>query len=133
MGEQWVRDESLATFRAITTGKDNGRRGILVATDVAARGLDIPGVVLVIVYDFGGGGLGQDSGVESYVHRIGRTGRAGKIGKAYTFFTEHDTGAAKLVELLDDAKQKVPYELRDLAEKEKRRRGGGGGKGGKSA
>mmetsp|Transcript_115988 Transcript_115988/g.200558 ORF Transcript_115988/g.200558 Transcript_115988/m.200558 type:complete len:717 (+) Transcript_115988:74-2224(+) len=126
--EQWERDASLATFRDITLGKDNGRRGILVATDVAARGLDIPGVALVVVYDFGGGNLGQDSGVESYVHRIGRTGRAGKSGKAFTFFTEHDSGAAKLVKLLDDAKQRVPHELRALAE---RRGGGKGSKGGK--
>lgn len=125
--EQWERDANLATFRNITIGKDNGRRGILVATDVAARGLDIPGVALVVVYDFGGGGLGHDDGVKSYVHRIGRTGRAGKMGKAFTFFTEHDTGAAKLVELLDEAKQRVPYELRSLAEKEQRRRGGKGG------
>lgn len=124
--EQWERDASLATFRAITTGKDNGRRGILVATDVAARGLDIPGVALVVVYDFGGGGLGEDSGVESYVHRIGRTGRAERKGKAFTFFTEHDQGARKLVALLDDAKQRVPYELRALAEKDRNRRGGGG-------
>jgi len=124
--EQWERDASLATFRDITTGKDNGRRGILVATDVAARGLDIPGVALVVVYDFGGGGLGHDDGVKSYVHRIGRTGRAGKMGKAFTFFTEHDTGAAKFVELLDEAKQRVPYELRALAEKEQLRRGGRG-------
>jgi len=132
--EQWVRDESLNTFRTITAGKDNGRKGILVATDVAARGLDIPGVALVVVYDFGGGNLGENSGVESYVHRIGRTGRAGKIGKAFTFFTEHDTGAAKLVELLDDAQQRVPQELRDLAEKSRQRGGGKGwhaGKGGK--
>jgi len=122
--EQWERDQSLATFRQITTGKDNGRRGILCATDVAARGLDIPGVALVVVYDFGGGNLGDDSGVESYVHRIGRTGRAGLEGKAFTFFTEHDTGARKFVKILDEAKQRVPYELRALAEKS---RGGGGG------
>jgi ATP-dependent RNA helicase DDX5/DBP2 len=136
--EQWVRDESLATFRNITIGKDNGRKGILVATDVAARGLDIPGVALVIVYDFGGGNLGENAGVESYVHRIGRTGRAGKTGRAFTFFTEHDTGAFKLCQLLDEAKQRVPYELRHLAEKNGKggkgsngRKGGKGGKGGR--
>jgi len=129
--EQWIRDESLATFRSITMGKDNGRKGILVATDVAARGLDIPGVALVVVYDFGGGNLGENSGVESYVHRIGRTGRAGKTGRAFTFFTEHDTGARKLVELLTEAKQRVPYELQHLADKSKGGKGGKSGKGGK--
>lgn len=50
------------------------------ATDVAARGLDVPNVVAVINYDF-------PNGVEDYVHRIGRTGRAGATGEAYTFFT----------------------------------------------
>jgi superfamily II DNA/RNA helicase len=47
-----------------------GKAPLLVATDVAARGLDIPGVALVLVYDF-------PLQVEDYVHRIGRTGRAG--------------------------------------------------------
>lgn len=136
--EQWTRDENLATFRSITTGKDNGRRGILVATDVAARGLDIPGVALVVIYDFGGGSLAENGGVESYVHRIGRTGRAGKSGKAFTFFTEDDTGAAKFVALLDEAKQSVPGELRALAAKSARGKGskggkGSGGKGGKGS
>jgi len=132
--EQWERDASLATFRSITSGTgENGRRGILVATDVAARGLDVPGVALVVIYDFGGGNLGEDSGVESYVHRIGRTGRAGLEGKAFTFFTAEDQGAVKFVKLLDDAKQRVPYELRALAERDamRRGRGGNGGKSGK--
>jgi len=129
---QWERDASLATFRSLTMGKDNGRRGILVATDVAARGLDIPGVALVVCYDFGGGGLGQDSDVESYVHRIGRTGRAGLTGKAFTFFTEYDKGSPKFVELLEGANQKVPDMLRTLAEKEANRRGSKGSSNGSS-
>ena len=53
---------------------------IMVATDVAARGLDVNNVVAVINYDF-------PNGVEDYIHRIGRTGRAGATGEAYTFFT----------------------------------------------
>ena len=52
----------------------------MVATDVAARGLDVNNVVAVINYDF-------PNGVEDYVHRIGRTGRAGATGESYTFFT----------------------------------------------
>jgi len=131
---QWERDASLATFRNMTVGTDNGRRAVLVATDVAARGLDIPGVALVVVYDFGGGNLGEDSGVESYVHRIGRTGRAEKTGRAITFFTKADKGATKLISLLKDANQKVSDELRSLADRDSGRRGGGSssGKGGKA-
>lgn len=52
----------------------------MVATDVAARGLDVPNVGAVVNYDF-------PNGVEDYVHRIGRTGRAGAKGTSYTFFT----------------------------------------------
>jgi len=65
------RQKALDAFK---TGKVN----ILVATDVAARGLDIPNVSHVINFD-------QPNTHEEYVHRIGRTGRAGKSGQAYTF------------------------------------------------
>lgn len=73
---QEQRTRSLEAFKAGTTS-------ILVATDVAARGLDIPAVKLVINYTF-------PLDVEGYVHRIGRTGRAGKEGLAITFFTVQD-------------------------------------------
>ena len=53
---------------------------IMVATDVAARGLYVHNVTAVVNYDF-------PNGVEDYIHRIGRTGRAGATGEAYTFFT----------------------------------------------
>ena len=62
---------------AIKSFKDNHAK-ILIATDVAARGLDIPNVSHVINYDL-------PSTYEDYIHRIGRTGRAGKVGKALTF------------------------------------------------
>lgn len=79
--------QALRSFRS-------GRTPILVATDVAARGLDIPHVTHVINFDL-------PTDVDDYVHRIGRTGRAGKKGLATAFFTDKDTGLAKsLAELL---------------------------------
>merc|ERR1712232_38406 len=59
----------------------SGQRPFLVATDVAARGLDIPHVEMVVNYDLPGN-------IDDYIHRIGRTGRAGKKGEAVAFFTD---------------------------------------------
>ncbi|KAL9454838.1 hypothetical protein AB3S75_010276 [Citrus x aurantiifolia] len=107
---QSERDYVLNQFRA-------GRSPVLVATDVAARGLDIKDIRVVVNYDF-------PTGVEDYVHRIGRTGRAGATGVAYTFFGDQDSRyASDLIKLLEGAKQQVPRELRDMAS-----RGGGMGR-----
>ncbi len=88
-----------------------GTLEILVATDVAARGIDVENVEAVINYD-----LPQDE--ESYVHRIGRTGRAGKSGKAYSFVAGRDLYKLRDIERFTKAKiirQNVPtYE--DVAE-----------------
>lgn len=79
--------QALRSFRS-------GRTPILVATDVAARGLDIPHVTHVINFD-----LPND--IDDYVHRIGRTGRAGKKGLATAFLSDKDANLAKpLAELL---------------------------------
>lgn len=95
---QSAREKSLSAFK---TGQVN----ILVATDVAARGLDIPNVRLVINVTF-------PLTAEDYVHRIGRTGRAGKDGTSITFFTEHDKAlTGGLVNVLKGAGQPVPPEL----------------------
>eukprot|EP00761_Pharyngomonas_kirbyi_P011386 gb/GECH01011411.1/.p1 GENE.gb/GECH01011411.1/~~gb/GECH01011411.1/.p1 ORF type:complete len:542 (+),score=134.92 gb/GECH01011411.1/:1-1626(+) len=95
---EWV----LAEFR-------RGSNPIMVATDVAARGLDVKDVKVVINYD-----MPQD--MESYIHRIGRTGRAGSNGVSYTFFTAADAKlATELIRILDEAKQNIPSQLRDLA------------------
>ncbi|WP_018754663.1 DEAD/DEAH box helicase [Paenibacillus terrigena] len=64
---------------------------ILVATDMAARGLDIEGVTHVFNYDI-------PADAELYIHRIGRTGRAGNTGTAITFVTSHDRGALEVIE-----------------------------------
>ncbi|MCB0378583.1 MAG: DEAD/DEAH box helicase [Bdellovibrionales bacterium] len=77
---QAQRTRVMARFRS-----DEGEN-ILVATDVAARGLDIEGVDLVINYE-----LPEDA--ENYVHRIGRTGRAGETGKAFSFVSDKDVEA----------------------------------------
>ncbi|XP_010029150.1 DEAD-box ATP-dependent RNA helicase 14 isoform X2 [Eucalyptus grandis] len=107
---QSERDFVLNQFRS-------GKSPILVATDVAARGLDIKDIRVVINYDF-------PTGVEDYVHRIGRTGRAGASGLAHTFFSDQDAKyAAELIKVLEGANQRVPPEIRNMAS-----RGGGMGR-----
>ncbi|KAF9696749.1 hypothetical protein EKO04_005546 [Ascochyta lentis] len=92
------RTASLAAFK-------EGKVPLLVATDVAARGLDIPAVKVVINVTF-------PLTAEDYVHRIGRTGRAGQDGLAITLFTEHDKGlSGSLINVLKAANQPVPEEL----------------------
>merc|ERR1719272_1758023 len=92
-----------------------GKSPILIATDVASRGLDVKDIKYVINYDF-------PSQIEDYVHRIGRTGRAGASGSAYTFFTNDKSKCAnELIHVLKEAGQPVPDELQKM---------GGGGYGG---
>ncbi|XP_002973432.2 DEAD-box ATP-dependent RNA helicase 37 [Selaginella moellendorffii] len=99
---QVEREHALRSFRT-------GVTPILVATDVAARGLDIPHVAHVINYDL-------PSDIDDYVHRIGRTGRAGKSGFATAFFTDKDTSLARpLVDLMQEANQQVPEWLASCA------------------
>lgn len=82
---------------------------------------------MVVVYDFSTGqGL---SGVESYVHRIGRTGLAGLQGRAFTFFMPGETNARDFVELLRGANQQVPEKLAALGEADRGKGKGGKGKG----
>ncbi|KAG5747185.1 hypothetical protein H9Q72_009463 [Fusarium xylarioides] len=95
---QEQRTRSLEAFKS-------GATPVLVATDVAARGLDIPEVKLVINVTF-------PLTIEDYVHRIGRTGRAGKTGEAITFFTVEDKShSGSLVNILRGANQPVPEDL----------------------
>lgn len=114
---QWERTKVINAFK-------DGTLRMLIATDVAARGLDVKDVGVVVNYDMPIG----TNGVEDYVHRIGRTGRAGTKGVAHTFFTQGDKKCAnQLVEVLSKAEQVIPPELQAMVV---RRRPGGGRFGG---
>jgi len=107
------REQALRSFKS-------GHTPVLVATDVAARGLDIPNVAHVINYD-----LPND--IDDYVHRIGRTGRAGKKGLATAMFSDQNVTVAKdLADLMSEAGQEVPSWLLGFASQS---RGGTSGKG----
>jgi len=97
---QMQRNKTLEMFK-------NGEATILVASDVAARGLDIQDLEIVINYD-------TPINADSYVHRIGRTGRAGNKGSAYTFVTPRDKLALTNIELLIGKKiTQLPFDEKD--------------------
>lgn len=123
---QRERETALHTFRT-------GRTPIMVATAVAARGLDIPNVTHVINYDL-------PSDIDDYVHRIGRTGRAGNTGVSTAFFNRGNKNIVRdLVDLLREANQEIPGWLETVAHESTygngsyrgngRGRGRGGGRG----
>lgn len=109
---QQERMEALQAFKS-------GDCPVLVATDVAARGLDIPNVALVVNFD-------MPKQIDDYVHRIGRTGRAGRKGTAVAFVNERCNYLPELGDLLNEAKQEVPSWFSDLCASAARR---GTGKG----
>ncbi|CAN9433971.1 unnamed protein product [Alternaria alternata] len=114
---QREREKALEMFR-------NGRCPILVATAVAARGLDIPNVTHVLNYDL-------PTDIDDYVHRIGRTGRAGNTGIATAFFNRGNRGVVRdLLDLLKEANQEVPGFLESIAREGSGFGGGRGGRGG---
>ncbi|KAJ6658914.1 hypothetical protein lerEdw1_019550 [Lerista edwardsae] len=109
------RDWVLNEFRS-------GKAPILIATDVASRGLDVEDVKFVINYDY-------PNSSEDYVHRIGRTARSTNKGTAYTFFTPGNLKQAReLIKVLEEANQAINPKLMQLVD----HRGGGGGGGGRS-
>lgn len=118
---QREREDALRRFRA-------GDTPILVATAVAARGLDIPHVTHVINFDL-------PTDIEEYVHRIGRTGRMGNLGTATSFFNGKNRNIVRyLVDLLSETNQEVPPWLDGVANDNPAmmsRRPGGGGSSGK--
>lgn len=117
---QREREYALELFRT-------GKTSILVATAVAARGLDIPNVTHVVNYDL-------PSDIDDYVHRIGRTGRAGNTGHATAFFNRNNRNIVRdLIKLLQEAKQEVPSWLEMIASESAfggGMRGRGGSRGG---
>lgn len=101
-------NRSLVQRREALAGFKNGRYRILVATDIAARGIDVSGIELVVNYDL-------PENTEDYVHRIGRTGRAGKTGKAVSFALPSQMSDIRSIERLIKKniplKQLVPADL----------------------
>jgi len=103
--QQQDREKMLNEFKA-------GKTQILIATDVASRGLNISQLPIIINYDF-------PSNLEQYVHRIGRTGRKGSNGLAFSFFTRiYANLAGDLIKILEEHHQKVDTNLRELVEKQ---------------
>ncbi|CAB1449928.1 unnamed protein product [Pleuronectes platessa] len=107
------RDWVLTEFRS-------GKAPILIATDVASRGLDVEDVKFVINYDY-------PNSSEDYIHRIGRTARSNNKGTAYTFFTPGNIRQAReLIRVLEEARQAINPKLLQMVDTG---RGGGGGGG----
>ena len=114
---QSQRENALAAFK-------RGDAPVMVATDVAARGIDVPGVAHVVNFDM----PSSADDFDSYVHRIGRTGRAGREGLATSFFVpgfDPKTGNGKIAPLLATLLREQKKEVPDFFFN-----GGGGGGGG---
>jgi superfamily II DNA/RNA helicase len=119
--DQSLRMKTLADFRS-------GALRILVGSDVAARGLDIPDVSHVFNYDV-------PHHADDYVHRIGRTGRAGKLGKTYMIITPADAkGLDKVIKLIGENPEEIKLDLDwsqaegDTARRREREKERGGGR-----
>ncbi|KAI6231547.1 RNA helicase [Aphelenchoides besseyi] len=106
--DQFDRDSNLIDFKT-------GRLKLMVATSVAARGLDVKKLILVVNYDC-------PNHYEDYVHRVGRTGRAGNKGHAYTFIlpTGQETMAGEVCRAFETAGATPPTELKELWENYKK-------------
>ncbi|KAI8974409.1 P-loop containing nucleoside triphosphate hydrolase protein [Pilobolus umbonatus] len=118
---QRERERALDSFKT-------GRTPIMVATAVAARGLDIANVSHVISYDL-------PTDIDDYVHRIGRTGRAGNTGLATAFFNRNNKNiVSDLINILEEANQEIPSFLESIARETRSfsGRGRGRGRGGSS-
>ena len=128
-------DKQQAARTRILSDFKTGRAHVLIATDVAARGIDVSDIQCVINYN-------MPMNSEDYVHRIGRTGRAGKTGTSISFFSQDDEDLIpELVPILTESQQEIPAEFSEFIanRRAKRyemlrgnapRRGGSGGRGG---
>lgn len=102
--EQSDREQAIEDLRT-------GIARILIATDIASRGLDIKDITHIFNYDF-------PRNIEEYVHRVGRTGRAGQTGSSITLMTRNDWSKAKhLIEIMEEAGQEIPQELMAMADR----------------
>lgn len=102
--DQEDRERALADIKS-------GEVRLIIATDVASRGLDIDDITYILNYDF-------PSNAEEYVHRVGRTGRAGRTGKSITFFTREDwRHAQELIDILSKSSAEIPETLVQMAER----------------
>ena len=84
-------DRSLRERRQALDGFKAGQFRVLIATDIAARGIDVPNIALVVNYDL-------PDAADDYIHRVGRTGRAGSNGLAVTFATHYQMNAVRMIE-----------------------------------
>jgi ATP-dependent RNA helicase RhlE len=113
---QGQRERAIRAFRG-------GDLDVMVATDVAARGIDIPGITHVYNYDL-------PNVAENYVHRIGRTARAGRAGKAIAFCSPAEMSELRAIQKVTKLEIKVeggtPWQVEEKPAKSGRRGGGGG-------
>ena len=103
VGKCGQRSHSDTSEAVAYINRQAARKDVLVATDVASKGLDFPDIQHVINYD-------MPDEIENYVHRIGRTGRCGKTGIATTFINKNQSESIllDLKHLLQEAKQRIP-------------------------
>lgn len=112
--EQWERERALNNLKM-------SKIKLLVATDVAARGLDIKGITLIVNYTL-------PTNTEDYVHRIGRTGRAGQKGYAVSLVSKRDSDVLPgVIDVMRRTNQEVPSEIEQLCRRPGYGRGGHNG------
>ena len=106
-----MQPDRIRSIKDFTSGKSN----VLIATDVASRGLDFPKVYCVINFDI-------PQNTDDYIHRVGRSGRSGQDGRALTFLDGMDINSRdKLVNFLRNQNQEIPQWLIELTSEKRYR------------